>query len=436
MEAALQPVALASSIGQGETWMTFYPLVLFVTGVLTAILAAIGHRFRSAPGSNWFTATMVLSTVWTAGTLVVVFSDELTTLLITEIILIGCSLTTPVTWLLFVVSYIGFERLITWKRLGVLFALPAAAIVAMAAAPVTDLYFADITEVITAEGISILNTRPGPLAYVMLLYVFVVIVVGLGLISWTVFTHKTLFSGQALWLLVGSLPPFVMAMLEPVGIIDEQHLPLTPIGFGLMGLAYGYGLFHHRLFDLSPGTWRIGAETTFDGLSESIVIVDQHGDVLGCNRSACDRFGWEKAEAFGRDIAELDSRLAEARHSDRPFEFADDNHQYEVSVSEITDMWGRAIGDALVVREVTERYEQRQQLEVLNRVLRHNLRNDTMVVASRGRELADRYDDPLAETIVETAEGLLNMAEKARTIENRLGRETSTPERDRRLLAA
>ena len=72
-----------------------------------------------------------------------------------------------------------------------------------------------------------------------------------------------------------------------------------------------------------------------------------------------------------------------------------------------------------VLQDVTEQIESEQQLSVLDRVLRHNLRNDMNVIMARAELLADQVegkDAELVETILKTAEELLESTEKQREI--------------------
>jgi signal transduction histidine kinase len=90
------------------------------------------------------------------------------------------------------------------------------------------------------------------------------------------------------------------------------------------------------------------------------------------------------------------------------------------------DEWVKiSTGFNQMVTELNEREraikEREQRLEVLNRVLRHNLRNDMTVIINR-TQLLPAVDDEqrqqdLADKVVETAEELLAHGEKARKIE-------------------
>jgi PAS domain S-box-containing protein len=71
-------------------------------------------------------------------------------------------------------------------------------------------------------------------------------------------------------------------------------------------------------------------------------------------------------------------------------------------------------------RDVTARKRRDRLLSVLNRVLRHNLRNDMTVVGGNAEVLAERTEGTageLAAAIADTAEGLTELSAKARSLE-------------------
>ncbi|PSP97077.1 histidine kinase, partial [Halobacteriales archaeon QS_1_68_44] len=72
---------------------------------------------------------------------------------------------------------------------------------------------------------------------------------------------------------------------------------------------------------------------------------------------------------------------------------------------------------------VTSRKRRERLIGVLNRVLRHNLRNDMNVVAGLSESIAAAADDELAthaETVAETARDLVAVSEKAKAAETAL----------------
>jgi len=81
-------------------------------------------------------------------------------------------------------------------------------------------------------------------------------------------------------------------------------------------------------------------------------------------------------------------------------------------------------GTVGVVRDLTELKDNEQRLAVLDRVLRHNLRNNLNVVAGRAGILAESDDESVAGIAGEmesAAREVLEMAEKARSFQHALG---------------
>jgi len=93
----------------------------------------------------------------------------------------------------------------------------------------------------------------------------------------------------------------------------------------------------------------------------------------------------------------------------------------ELSVTPVYDSDGSLIRYLGTQRDVTERKEREQQLRVLDRVLRHNLRNDMNAIMGHAETIRSTASPDVAshaETIVEKGTQLLGTADKQRAITN------------------
>lgn len=114
------------------------------------------------------------------------------------------------------------------------------------------------------------------------------------------------------------------------------------------------------------------------------------------------------------------------------------NYEYTVSLSSATE-WQRVsegyneLTYGLKEREQAIR-EREQQLEVLNRVLRHNLQNDMNVIIGHAEMLPRFSDDDrvadASETIVKMGEELVSHGQKARQLESAMGQEAEVRDID------
>jgi PAS domain S-box-containing protein len=169
-----------------------------------------------------------------------------------------------------------------------------------------------------------------------------------------------------------------------------------------------------------------------DGLFE--YVNDHYARVLGSSRAALE--GSAVAEAFdGVDRGSFDQYwetfdTGETRTAETEHRRVDGSTVPVETVTTAVDIDGDR-RHVVTVREITGRREQRQQSEVLHRIMRHNLRNTVTVILAHAESLAERLAEGdgaggigSPETIVEMAERLVQLTETASDAEDIIGRDT------------
>jgi len=194
-------------------------------------------------------------------------------------------------------------------------------------------------------------------------------------------------------------------------------------------------------------------ETLVQTVPDSVFALDDEGYLDRYNQSCLDQFGLD-AETVDADpphfssfVAEEDvERLQRATRrllSDR----YDTGEKAVVACSGVTadgrrfpaenhftailDEDGELRGITGILRDITEREQRRERLAVLDRVLRHNLRNElgVMIAATDAlaEELRTEYDDPdraqLAADAAASGRDLLDISEEVRRIQSALERD-------------
>jgi len=159
--------------------------------------------------------------------------------------------------------------------------------------------------------------------------------------------------------------------------------------------------------------------------------------------------GYTEEEALGRDCRFLQGedtdpepvrKMREAIESEETVDVELLNYRKDgtefwnrVAISPVFDDDGKVVNYVGYQQDVTERKEREQHMLVIDRVLRHNLRNDLNVVlgyaqtlAELGGEDAEKYADGIAEK----CEGLLEKADKERRITEILTESLATEDID------
>ncbi len=186
---------------------------------------------------------------------------------------------------------------------------------------------------------------------------------------------------------------------------------------------------HSRVLETVEGmVWALDAEGQFTLITEPL----------------SDLLGYERAELLGEhtgvvlsksNVNRGERRIRDLlRHPDQNSAVFEAEYRrkdgstvpVEIELSVLTDD-GSYEGCVGVVRDITERRKREQYLQVVNRVLRHNLRNDLTVVMGLAEGIASATDDEAlagdARELRSVAAGLVELSEEARRIESLLDRD-------------
>lgn len=182
-------------------------------------------------------------------------------------------------------------------------------------------------------------------------------------------------------------------------------------------------------------------EAVFEASVDPVCVVDGGGRFEDVNDAALEMTGYDREQlvgAPGEMVFEEFYRLRR-RAGERPpgFEVGDEE-RLEVTIETATgtrrlcsvSVASLARGFVVVVRDVTDRRSREQRVAVLDRVLRHNIRNDLHVVEGYAGLIAERTDgepEEMAGRIADSAEDLMALSETARELE-RAVRKPGRPE--------
>ena len=176
----------------------------------------------------------------------------------------------------------------------------------------------------------------------------------------------------------------------------------------------------------------------FENLPDAVLeveIVDGTPLVRSTNEAFVDIFGWESEHVIGRSLTDLivpeddketgKSLAQQAAAGDivqrEVRRKTSDGLSYFLFRGIPFDQDGDVTSAFGIYTDITEQRSRQRQLQVLNRVFRHNLRNDLTVVLGVANHLKDSLSDPdmvdLVETLLSKANKLSGLSETVRDIE-------------------
>ena len=399
-----------------------YLVPTFLAGVAAAVLAAYAWRKRDQRAAMPFFAMMVGLCIWSFGYGVELGFSTIEPMLRWDQVAFVGSVVVPTAWFLLAVEYAGYEEWIDSWVIGALVVEPALTLALVWTNGVHGLIWRAASTHATAT-IVVPELTFGPAYWANLWYSYLLSVAGLVLVASVVPRAGRIYRRQSLVLLAGALVPFVanaaFNVFPPANPIP--NLDLTPFAFVVTGVFFALALFRFRMLDLTP----TARETLVEAMDDGVVVADVDGRVVYCNPAARRALG---EGAVGAAIRRTPIGSADGvAEGVLELEADDGTRTYEVSETPLSDFRGDAVGRFVHLRDVTELRvlrERDQRLSVLNRLLRHNLRNELAVVIGEAEVLDAKLSGEERErvrTIDEAAERLIDMGQKAVHVEKTVG---------------
>jgi PAS domain S-box-containing protein len=404
-------------------------VILFGALVTTALFiaaAALAVPHRSTPGTVPF-LVVCLSLAMQPGPIAIRWIQE------TQVttVLFGSFVVAALAWVILASEYTGRGPTMTSPRVALLGAYGAVTILGVA---------------VPLEMDGAVRGLVFALNQVLQITLFALIVYATFLVGRTVIRYGdlsrasttllgTLGGGLSLLMLSRVLTPQV-----PVELLRGPQLVLLVA----MGIVFVVTQQRYDVFETGPSAGYLARETVFDELSQAAFIIDRDDQILDCNQTAATLFGANRTQLMGRQVDDvlgeinpvegavrLDGDTGHKTHDTEvvALETVDGNRQFELLQTRLATGAGESVGRALLLEDVTERTTHEQRVEVLNRVLRHNLRNDLDAINGFAEALEYDSGEEGTETVAhleqieETALDLVDLGETVGRTERILGRE-------------
>ena len=404
--------------------VTIITLVLSAAAVaMLGWATATGVRSRERPSARAFTALLATLTLWALlafGSKLLGLSGESLASTVLELGQLGCAVAVPGVWTIYVLGYTGRGTGLTWRRIAILFgiALPVLlgglVIAAGLPTPVVERLLASLfgTEVLYLAGLFLYATY---------------------LLFDISRSHTRVSKRQVAVVTVGVAAPYVLSGVE-------NGIPAVDGGtfsFLVAGGLLAFSVEQYPVMTGFPTTDHVARERVVEALQEAMVVLDWENHVLDANATAARLFDCSTAAMIGEPVGSAIDGLERADLSAGAtgrvtLQTTKGRRQFEFSVSAVDD--DQSTGDegtapiarTMLLRDVTDRQTREQRLTVLNRVLRHNVRNELDVVLANADHVED---DDLREGIRESATDLVALGRKARQAEEVMTTSTEPPER-------
>ena len=415
--------------------MTLPTLVVLATlsTVMSAVCGVLVADRWHKPGANWFVICMFGAAVWSGGYAValLVFDPSIRWLLEVPI-WIGHGVA-PVGFFVFILRYTGRLGTLTPSRHALLWLIPVLTLAMVLTNGRHGLMWTGYEIVSTGGAATALYTK-GPWLFVHKGFSYVVLAVAGIVLLQTIVERESLYTVQAAELVAVLVPLSIGSVAWVFAVGPYPQVSTTPLLFGPAATVFALALFRSSMFDSAPAARRIGKRRVTDDFDDGVVLLDETNRIVDANDAAVDILDADRSPVghpieavLGTPTPAIDPGRKTVR-----LETVAGHREYEIAISTIANDSGTVFGHSLVFRDVTEARQRQQRLAVLNRVLRHNLRNDLNIIGMYAAELEETLAEPestIATTIADRSSKLGALGEQARRIERALEATTDQPQR-------
>jgi signal transduction histidine kinase len=323
----------------------------------------------------------------------------------------------PLAWLLAVFEYTGYDRNLSRWTAPLLLVEPVVYSALLWTNDSHHLVWGPDWNIVVVDGYTAFVATESLAFWGHLVYVYVLVAAGAWLLVTVSARAERLFQTQASALLAAIAVPLVVSTLAAYGLLPTDLDPTGP-AFVVSGAVLVGAIYQDRLLSVSPAARELGREALVAELDDQVFIVDDTDTLVDCNPAAERLLPGDRSTAVGNRLPIPDLAAVVAEGPGQYEITLEDGHvtrYYDVRVSAFDRAYGTVSGSIVALRDVTDRTRREQRLDVMNRLFRHNLRNEMNVVRGNAELLADDLSGPArdrAHRIIDTVDEVIDRSDK------------------------
>ena len=403
------------------------PVTTLTTLVLKTLAAVLlgwtawrASRSRQQPSADPFVLLVATLTLWAVCSFGAAVPGVATVSLLEaffDLARLGAILFLPVAWTVYALSYAGRGTGVTRKRIALLSGVVLPVVVSAIA-------LASDSSERAIEGV-IAFAFGWALLYGLALFLYATyLLIDLGR------NQPRVSNTQLTVLTVGVAAPSILSVADN----GTQLVGGTTLGLLLSGVLLAAASRRYPVMTGFPKADYVARARVVETLQEALVVLDWDDHVLDVNETAAELFGGPTERMIGDPVRSVidgldGTALPPEATGTVALRTSKGRRRFQFSVSAVdqatTNDEDNPVARTVLLRDITDRETREQRLAVLNRTLRHNVRNDLDVVLA----YADHVDDEELRTgIRERTTTLLESSKKVREAEAVMIERTDAPE--------
>jgi PAS domain S-box-containing protein len=350
-----------------------YLLLLIGAAVMAAAAGVMCWRRRGAPGARSFALLMGAVAWWAVLRALegaaATYEAKLT---FGKLTYLGIASVSPL-WLMAALSYCGFDRWLTRRRLMLLWSIPIITILLALTNDWHGWLWSRVVPVSADTGGNLFYER-GWWWYLALVFNYGALLSGSILLVRQALLMRRELRRQAVLLIIAVVIPWIANALNLLRIYPVPGFDLTPFALATTGVLMAWGVFRFQLFELTP----LVRSAIIDDLRDAILVIDEQRRILDMNRAALQLAGLPRAP-IGQSVTQvLEPWVKQFERYHDVYEAEDEvvfsrptgeTRYLELRIMPLRDRQGGIAGKIITARDVTDRHQADVQLRQLMRAV-------------------------------------------------------------------
>ena len=276
-----------------------YIVPLLLAAAVIGALTAYSWRHRHAPGARAFSLLSGAIAWWLAAYAGEIAAPSLAGKVFwAQVGYVGV-VSVPLMWIIFALTYTGNQR--ATPRLFRMLVIEPSFILLMAATNSWHWLLWSAVQLPTSGSFPSLDVDHGPVFWIHVVSSYTMLLFGIIIIVLALLRAPNRYRSQSVSLLVGATLPIVGNILYITDLSPVPQLDLTPFGFAVGSLVWGWSMFRSHMFQIAP----IAYHNVVEGIGDAVIVLDRDGRIVRLNPAAQPLFGTSHVHLVGRYIADL-----------------------------------------------------------------------------------------------------------------------------------
>ncbi len=414
---------------------TVYQIPLFLSCLVSTIVIYLLFKREQSPGSRCLKICMSCAFLWALADLLNLGSLTLSNKLFWDNISYIAIVIFPISWIFFVLEYSGKSKN---KNKSLIIFTSSFSLITLLIVWTNQYHHLFRSEIFLIEisGIIVFGKTYGPLFWLFIIYFYSLMIIGVILLFQSFNLSSSINRKQKIIFIVAIFVTWA-ASLAHISQIIIAPVDFTSVSFSIMGAVLLVGITKYQLLDIVP----VAYMNVFRNMNDGIIVLGRLNQIIEINPFMEKILEVENNKICGKDLGQISDKWPElnkeymhllSKSHYRKINLIKGTKTYEMGISKIFDPRNFLIGHLIILNDITIRKkmedkliksnkqieELNETLQVINKILRHDLLNKLAVMKSALWLYEQKNDRSLINKLDRSIDGGIDLIERIRELES------------------